>query len=507
MKRALISVYDKTDIEGFARTLQSAGYSIVSSGGTARHLSKHGIEVVTISDITEFPEMLGGRVKTLHPRIFGGILARAEDEKELHEMSITPISLVVCNLYPFEAVTSKPGVTLSEAIENIDIGGVALLRAAAKNYERVGVLFDRNDYEWVGEKIASGQLTPVDRLGLARKAFTYTCRYDSLIANFLTGQSTQEQRLPSHICTPLIKTADLRYGENPHQVAAVYGTLGAAQPLPFKQHQGKKLSFINIIDLESAATMAASFDATASVVVKHTNPCGVGIGADTKQAYERALSTDPMSAFGGIIGFNREVTDETASLILNSFKEVVVAPSYADAALERFKKKKNLRIIDLSLSVADHLEYRSFFGGWLVQQADDHASKEHEWEAVSQRKPTADEMDALRLAWRVVGFVKSNAIVLANQTQTIGIGAGQMSRIDAAHLSVKKAEQANLQVQGAVLASDAFFPFRDSIDYAAEHGIPAVIEPGGSKRDQEVIEAANEHNIALIFTHRRHFRH
>jgi phosphoribosylaminoimidazolecarboxamide formyltransferase/IMP cyclohydrolase len=506
LKRALISVYDKTGIETAARRLSDMGYEIVSSGGTARFIEERGIPVVKISEATKSPEMLGGRVKTLHPHIFGGILARHEDEQELKDLGITPISVVICNLYPFESVISKPEVTIEEAIENIDIGGVTLLRAAAKNFDRVAVIFDAADYDWVLKKMAENTLTEQDRRALATKAFMYTCRYDSLIANYL-GSSGEEGELPSGLCIPLSKIADLRYGENPHQEGAVYAESGKPLELPFVQHQGKKLSYINIIDLESAYTIASSFTDPAAVIVKHTNPCGVAIGADPRQAYERALSTDPMSAFGGIIGFNREVTADAAKLITDSFKEVVIAPGFEKDALSQLAKKKNLRVIEISRDCEGVLEFRSFFGGWLVQKRDDHASNEDEWEVVSERTPTESEMAALKLGWKVVGFVKSNAIVLTSSTQTIGIGAGQMSRIDAAELSVKKAKQAGLTVRGSVLSSDAFFPFRDSIDFAAQQGITAVIEPGGSRRDKEVIEAANEHDIALIFAHRRHFRH
>lgn len=507
MKRALLSVYDKTGIASFAKKLRELDFEIVSSGGTARHLRDAGIDVIKVSDVTGSPEMLDGRVKTLHPHIFGGILARNEDEEELAGLGISPISVVVCNLYPFEAVTGKPDVTLGEAIENIDIGGVTLLRAAAKNFHRVTVIFDTADYDLVLQKLSAHDLTVEDRGALARKAFMYTCRYDSLITNYLASLADAQGPLPPSLCIPLSKIADLRYGENPHQAGAVYAELGKPTSLPFVQHQGKKLSFINIIDLESAFMIASSFNEPASVIVKHTNPCGVGIGGDASEAYERALSTDPLSAFGGIIGFNGTVTANTASLITQSFKEVVIAPSYEPEALKVLAGKKQLRVIECSSACSGEIEYRSFFGGWLVQQTDDHASEEDEWEVVSERKPSQEEFQALRLGWQVVGFVKSNAIVLTNTTRTIGIGAGQMSRIDAAELSVKKAEQAGLPVKGSVLSSDAFFPFRDSIDFAAKHGITAVIEPGGSKRDREVIDAADEHGMALIFTHRRHFRH
>lgn len=507
MKRALISVYDKRGISEFAKKLVEFGYEIISSGGTARHLKGQGIPVILGSEITKSPEMLGGRVKTLHPYIFGGILAREQDAKELKKHDIQFIDIVVCNLYPFEDVTKKSNTTLADAIENIDIGGVSLLRAAAKNFERVTVVFDREDYQWVLEKMNQNGLDNDERISLARKTFIYTCKYDSAIAQYLSQYVEKDEELPSNFCIPITKISTLRYGENPHQSAGMYRELNTDITLPFKKYQGKELSYINIIDMESALTIANSFDETTSVIVKHTNPCGVGIGNNTQEAYERALSTDPMSAFGGIIGFNRTVTGITASIITKSFKEVVIAPSFDKEALEIFKKKKNLRIIEVKTSTDNHLDCRTFFGGWLIQEKDKHVVIEEEWECVSKKKPTEKELAALRFAWKVVGFVKSNAIVITEETRTLGIGAGQMSRIDAAELAVKKAKQTGLDVKGGVLASDALFPFRDSIDFAAKEGITAVIEPGGSKRDQEVIDAADEHNIALIFTHRRHFRH
>jgi len=507
VKRALISVYDKSGIDDFAQKLVRNNYEIISSGGTAKHLSENGIKVTLVREITGTKEMLDGRVKTLHPHIFGGILAREQDGEELMKLGIGFFHMVVCDLYPFEDVVSKPDVDFENAIENIDIGGVSLIRAGAKNFERVIVISDTADFEWIAEKIEHDGVTFEERLSLAKKSFMYTTRYDSAIANFLSRQDGRDQTLPSTICIPIVKIADLRYGENPHQRGALYRELGQGTALPFEKHQGKKLSFINIIDMESAITIANSFAEVTAAIIKHTNPCGIGIGKDTLEAYQRALSTDSMSAFGGIIGLNRKVTEKTAMEIIKSFKEVVVAPSYDTGALEIFKKKKNLRIVQIDKQTYRTLDYRAFFGGWLIQETDTYEINENEWEFVSNRKPDESERNALRFAWKVVGFVKSNAIVLTDNTRTIGIGAGQMSRIDAAELAVKKAKQAGLDVKGTFLASDAFFPFRDSIDFAAKEAITAVIEPGGSKRDSEVIEAANEHNIVLVFTHRRHFRH
>ena len=451
--------------------------------------------------------MLGGRVKTLHPNIFGGILARKEDENELQKLGIGFFDIVICNLYPFEEVVKNPNVTMADAIENIDIGGVALIRAGAKNFNRVIIVSDINDYDWVFKKIESNTLSDEVRLLLAKKAFLYTTRYDSAISNFLSQKVSDEKGLPSTIGITITKVHDLRYGENPHQNASFYRELNSLNILPFEKYQGKELSFNNLIDMESVINIVNNFDEPTAVIIKHTNPCGIGKGTDIKEAYERALSTDPMSAFGGIVGFNRTVTEETASIITKSFKEVIVSPSFEKEALEIFKKKKNLRVVKIEKVTESNFDYRKIFAGWLIQEKDKYETKEDEWEYVSNRKPTDMETSALRFAWKVVGFVKSNAIVITDDTRTLGIGAGQMSRIDAAELAVKKAKQANLEIKGAVLASDAFFPFRDSIDFAAGEGITSVIEPGGSKRDREVIDAANEKNIALVFTHRRHFRH
>ena len=507
MKRALISVYDKKDIVEFAKRLVKNNYDIVSSGGTAKHLKDNGLEAREVSSITGTEEMLGGRVKTLHPFIFGGILARKEDENELQKLGIDFFDIVICNLYPFEKVVKNPDLTMTDAIENIDIGGVALLRAGAKNFERVIVVSDVADYDWIIERIEKDGLSYEERLSLAKKTFLYTSRYDSVITNFFSQKCEKEEGLPLSILISLNKKSELRYGENPHQKAGLYLEQLSEHTTPFEKYQGKELSYNNLVDIESAFTIVNSFKEPTSVIIKHTNPCGIGKGRNEKEAYEMALSTDPMSAFGGIVGFNRTVTKETASIIVKSFKEVIVAPSFEKEALEVFKKKKNLRVIKREKMKHQNLEYRRIFAGWLIQERDRHGVNESEWEFVSDRKPDEKELCALRFAWKIVGFVKSNAIVITDDTRTLGIGAGQMSRIDAVELAVKKAKQAGFEVTGAVLASDAFFPFRDSIDFASQKGIKAVIEPGGSKRDKEVIEAANEKDIILVLTHRRHFRH
>lgn len=507
MKRVLISTYDKTGLASFTRKLVDNGYEIVSTGGTSGYLTDNGLDVTEVSKITKTEEMLGGRVKTLHPNIFGGILAREGDDDTLTKYNISRFEMVICNLYPFAQVISKPDVTMDEAIENIDIGGVALLRAAAKNFKYVTVVPSIEDYDWIAEKIENEGLSYNDRTMLARKAFSYTSEYDATINSYFSQQLEEEEELPHSITVNLQKLKNLRYGENPHQKAALYSNGDKKGSEPYQKHQGKKISYNNLVDIDSAINIVNSFKETVSVVIKHTNPCGIAVGDNTKEAFQRALSTDPMSAFGGIIGFNRKVTAETASEIVKSFKEVVVAPSFEDEALEIFKKKKNLRIISTENWEKVRFDYRKTFAGWLLQERDNHKIVEEEWEFVSNQKPTQQDICALRFAWKVVGFVKSNSIVITNETKTLGIGAGQMSRIDAAELSVKKANQAELDVKNGYMASDGFFPFRDSIDFAAKMGIRAVIEPGGSIRDKEVIEAANEKNIILVLTHRRHFRH
>ena len=506
MKRVLISVYNKEGIEKFSQKLVQNNYEVVSTGGTSKYLRTKGLTVTEVSEITETEEMLGGRVKTLHPKIFGGILGRKTDKDELNKLNIAFFDMVICNLYPFEEVSKKPDVTMDDAIENIDIGGVTLIRAAAKNFERVIVVSDISDYDWLIEKIGSDNLSYEQRLSLAKKAFSYTARYDTAITNFFT-KSDKEELLPKNILIPLEKREVLRYGENSHQKAGLYKEISSTNENLFEKHQGKELSFNNFVDIDSVLHLVQCFQETTAAIMKHTNPCGVGKGENVEEAYKRALSTDPMSAFGGIVGFNRPVTKEVASLITKSFKEVVVAPSFEEEALEIFKKKKNLRIIKVKNGWCKDFDYRRIFAGWLVQERDNHKIFENEWEFVSEKKPAEKDLETLRFAWKVAGFVKSNAIVITDDIRTIGIGAGQMSRIDSAELAVKKAKQAGLEVKNKVMASDGFFPFRDSIDFAAKEGIKAVIEPGGSIRDKEVIKAANEKEIILVLTHRRHFRH
>lgn len=507
LKKVLISVYNKRGVENFAKKLVENNYKVISTGGTSKFLQKKGLDVTEVSEITGVEEMLGGRVKTLHPKIFGGILAREEDEDSLIEQNIPFFDMVVCNLYPFEEVIKEPNMTMANAIENIDIGGVALLRAAAKNFERVIVVSDISDYDWIIKKIETDGLSYDKRLSLAKKAFLRTSKYDTNITNFFAQRSGKDYGLPLNILIPLEKTTELRYGENPHQKAGLYLELLSEDNTSFKKYQGKALSYNNLVDIESAYTIVNNFEEPTSVIMKHTNPCGIGKGKDIKEAYERALSTDPMSAFGGIIGFNRTVTGETASIIVESFKEVIIAPSFEEDALEIFRSKKNLRVVQVKKIKRLDLDYRRIFAGWLIQERDKHEINEEEWEFVSKEKPNEGDLAALRFAWKVVGFVKSNAIVITDDQKTIGIGAGQMSRIDAVELAAKKAMQSGLTIKGTFLASDGFFPFRDSIDFAAKKGIKAVIEPGGSIRDKEVIEAANEKNIILVFSHRRHFRH
>ncbi len=507
MKRVLISVYDKKGVAEFARKLTANNYEIVSTGGTAKYLTENGISVIKVSSITGSPEMLGGRVKTLHPKIFGGILARENNIKEIKELGLTSFDMIVCNLYPFQEITKNKDVSMETAVENIDIGGVALLRAAAKNFERVIVVSDSNLYSWIIERIESGDMSSEERMSLAQKAFLLTSKYDTAIAKFLLYWSKTGDELPKNLLISLEKKTDLRYGENSHQKAALYVDSISHNIPAFEKYQGKELSYNNIVDMESAFLIANSFDEPAVAIIKHRNPCGVGKGKNVVEAYERALSTDAMSAFGGIVAVNRNLTIEIANAIAKSFKEVVIAPSFDANALEVFKRKKNLRVVKVKNLTSTGLDYKNTFAGWLIQQKDRYEMNENEWEIVTNRKPDENDLNAIRFAWKVVGFVKSNAIVITSDTKTIGIGAGQMSRIDAAELAVKKAKQAGLKTADTVMASDAFFPFRDSIDFAAQHAIKAVIEPGGSIRDKEVVDAANEKDIILVLTHRRHFRH
>ena len=517
VKRALVSVSDKTGIVEFCQALAQLGVSILSTGGTAKLLVKNNIDVTEVSEYTGFPEIMDGRVKTLHPKIHGALLGRrGKDDKVMDEQDITPIDLVVVNLYPFEATVSNPGCTLADAIENIDIGGPAMLRSAAKNHAFVGVVVDSDDYKNIVDELTANDrvLSGVTRYYLAQKVFAHTANYDANVSNYLGSINQDKQHLdfPLTYTMQFHKKQDLRYGENPHQTAAFYiqpkppaGTLASAEQL-----QGKELSYNNIADTDAALECVMSFDETACVIVKHANPCGVALGENILQAYEHAYQTDPTSAFGGIIAFNRELDAETAkSIIGRQFVEVIIAPEVGSQALTVLSEKENIRILKSGKreTVIHQLNLKRVSGGLLVQDNDLGSITRNDLKVVSKRNPTDKELDDLLFAWTVVKYVKSNAIVYAKNKQTIGIGAGQMSRVYSARIAAIKAEDENLDVNASVMASDAFFPFRDGIDSAAKIGVSAVIQPGGSVRDEEVIAAANEHDIAMVFTSMRHFLH
>ncbi|MDA8016573.1 MAG: bifunctional phosphoribosylaminoimidazolecarboxamide formyltransferase/IMP cyclohydrolase [Thermoanaerobaculia bacterium] len=515
VQRALISVYDKTGLDDFARALAALGVELLSTGGTQRYLEAAGIPVRSVSEITEHPEILGGRVKTLHPRIHGGILAdrtRAGHLTELQEHSIQPIDLVVCNLYPFEATVAS-GADDAEIIEMIDIGGPTMIRAAAKNHRSVLAVVDPGDYPQVQAALEDGELTVPEALlrALAVKAFRHTQRYDSAIAGWMARQiEDPELRFPRRRQLELKLEDTPRYGENPHQSAAVYSMLGGPGVLgDFEQLQGKALSYNNFLDADAARALVAHFDEPAVVIVKHNNPCGVGTGRDLVEAYERALSCDPLSAFGSIIAINRSVGTKLAEAMKKLFIEVIVTPGVTDEGRSRLSAKKNLRVLVCPpyRPASGDVEWRGIDGGFLAQTPDAAADDPAEWQVVTKRAPNAEEQSALELAWRVCRGVKSNAIVLANAHQTVGIGAGQMSRVDSCHLSVRKAREARLPLDGTAAASDAFFPFRDGLDVLAQAGITAVVQPGGSKRDDEVVAAADEQGLAMVITGHRHFRH
>ncbi len=519
IRRALISVSDKTGIVDFARDLKSFNFEIISTGGTAATLRDAGIEVTEVSDITGFPEIMEGRVKTLHPKIHGGLLGRrGEDEDVMSEHGIPAIDMLVVNLYPFERTVAQPDCRLDEAIENIDIGGPAMIRAAAKNHERVTVVVDAGDYPAVVRDLEQNRGTVGDdtRQRLAIQAFAHTARYDTAVSAALTrlSEGEQEPAFPQKLTTAFRKLSDMRYGENPHQQAAFYADLQAPAGTiaTAVQHQGKPLSYNNVADADAAIECVKTFaEEPACVIVKHGNPCGVATGENNLEAYDRAFATDPGSAFGGIIAFNSHLDDvATRSIIDRQFVEVLIAPSFSDAALAAAGERKNLRLLATGTwpqAAHAQMDYRRVTGGLLVQDRDIRIVEEAELEFPTRRKPEARELRDLMFAWRVARFVKSNAIVYAANGQTLGIGAGQMSRVDSARIAAIKAEQAELSLENAVMASDAFFPFRDGIDAAAEKGVRAVIQPGGSRRDQEVIEAADEHGMTMAFTGMRHFRH
>lgn len=551
IKRALISVSDKTGIVDFAKNLKNFGVEIISTGGTAKTLRESGVEVTDVADVTGFPEMMDGRVKTLHPKIHGAFLAlrdNAEHREAMRAHEIEPIDLVVVNLYPFEETIEKPDVTLEDAVEQIDIGGPAMIRSASKNWRDVAVVTDARLYEELVKEMSEteGALSMATRRRLAALAFTRTSFYDLAISGYLAEQLTpadldflaplnpfgnlafveiedeseepdeeefdtedRSENLPSLISIGLAKIEDLRYGENPHQKAALYESGEEGGIANAEQLHGKEMSFNNYIDAEAAWRIAADFEELAVAIIKHTNPSGVGLGASSLEAYERALATDPVSAFGGIVALNRPADRAVAEAINQVFTEVVIAPDFDAEALEIFRKKKNLRVLKVrpAAETGDRLEYRQISGGFLVQEQDLFGVRKAHLNVVSRRQPTEEEIRAMLLAWKVCKHVKSNAIVFASDVQTIGVGAGQMNRVDSVRIAAMRAERTDLQIEGAALASDAFFPFRDNVDEAAKIGISAIIQPGGSMRDEDSIKAADEHDLAMIFTGYRHFKH
>jgi phosphoribosylaminoimidazolecarboxamide formyltransferase / IMP cyclohydrolase len=517
IRRALLSVSDKTGLLELARELARRNVEILSTGGTAKLLADAGIAVKEVARHTGFPEIMDGRVKTLHPKIHGGLLGRrGTDDAVMKTHDIAPIDLLVVNLYPFAATVARPDCTYEQAVENIDIGGPAMVRAAAKNHESVAVVVDPADYRGILDELAtnSGATTLAMRSRLAAKAYAHTARYDAMVSSYLLARhAVPTEQFPGTLPLVFDKVQDLRYGENPHQQAAFYRELTArgAGVATARFVQGKDLSFNNIADADTAIECVRQFDEPACVIVKHANPCGVSVAAAVREAYEGAYRTDPTSAFGGIIAFNRALDASTARAIVDrQFVEVIAAPSIADDALSALAARPNVRVLalgDLAQPSGGSLEIRSVTGGLLVQTRDLGRVTAADVQVVTRRRPSDAEMADLLFAWRVCKFVKSNAIVYALARTTLGVGAGQMSRVYSSRLAAMKAADEKLEVAGAVMASDAFFPFRDGLDVAAEFGIKAVIQPGGSKRDTEVIAAADQHGMAMVFTGMRHFRH
>lgn len=528
IERALVSVSDKTGVAEFAKGLAALGVEILSTGGTARLLRERGLRVRDVSDVTGFPEMLDGRVKTLHPKIHGGLLAirsNATHQDQMKAHGIEPIDLVAVNLYPFEKTAAKPDVKFEELIENIDIGGPSMIRSAAKNFEDVAVIVDSSDYPAVLEEARAnlGGVSRETRARLARKAFATTAAYDTAIARTLERWAEKQAEgraarpedrngtLPENLHLNFHKLMDLRYGENPHQKAALYVDPSAAGRglAAARQLQGKELSFNNLVDLEAAWRLVCEFTEPATAIIKHTNPCGVATAATLAESYTRALGVDPVSAFGSVIAFNRSVDASTAEALAKLFVEAVVAPAYEPPALERLTAKKNLRLMDMSTTEGDEYgwQLKNIGGGLLVQTPDSFGAQSAGWKCVTNRQPTDREARALQFAWKVVKHVKSNAIVFAHDGIAVGVGAGQMSRVDSVRLAATKARELNHSLQDTVLASDAFFPFPDALEEAARAGATAVVEPGGSMRDEEVIAAADRLGLAMMFTGVRHFRH
>jgi len=552
ISRALISVSDKMGLDEFAASLAAHGVEIISTGGTARFLRDKGLAVTDISDVTGFPEMMDGRVKTLHPKVHGGLLALRDNSEHIEAMtghSIEPIDLIVVNLYPFEKTIEDKNVDLTVAVENIDIGGPAMIRSASKNWRDVAVVTDPRLYSEITAELNEneGSLSLETRARLAALAFTRTASYDLAISSYLARQLPNEDLerleplnplgdlifiesgeltgsisedtedpstgLPAFISIELAKITDLRYGENPHQRAALYKTGETGGIANAEQLHGKEMSFNNYVDAEAAWNLVSDFDERTVAIIKHTNPSGVGIGKTNEQAYRRALSTDPVSAFGGIVAFNRSVDGEVARSVTEVFTEVVIAPGFEPEAIEIFRSKKNLRVLLIADGLAPNneqrttIEYKQISGGMLVQDHDDHRLDPAELNIVSAKQPTAEQIAAMQFAWIVCKHVKSNAIVLANEYQTLGVGAGQMNRVDSVRIAAMRAERFGHSLAGSVLASDAFFPFRDNVDEAAKLGVAAIIQPGGSIKDDESIAAADQHGIVMAMTGIRHFKH
>jgi len=516
VRRALVSVSDKRDLIPFAKGLAELGIEILSTGGTCRQLREAGLDVIEVAEKTGFPEIMDGRVKTLHPVIHGGLLGRRGiDEAVMEQHGIEPIDLLVVNLYPFEQTIARDDASIEDAIENIDIGGPAMIRAASKNHDGVAVCVSPDDYDDVLAKLKDDGLSLDDRRRLAAKAYAHTASYDTAITRYLSA-SLGDDVLGERFLYSGRLSEKLRYGENPHQEAAFYidqqaapGSLASAQQL-----QGKALSYNNIADSDAALECVKQFDAPACVIVKHANPCGVAVAADILEAYGKAFSTDPTSAFGGIIAFNRPLDEKTAATIIDKqFVEVIIAPSIDDGALQACAAKKNVRVLEVGdwtaagALPATGFDFKKVSGGLLVQTSDHGIITATDLKVVTEKAPTPEQIKDMLFAWTVVKYVKSNAIIFCKDNMTIGIGAGQMSRVYSTKIAAIKAADEGLEVTGSVMASDAFFPFRDGIDAAAEHGISAIIQPGGSMRDEEVIEAANEHGLAMVFTGMRHFRH
>jgi phosphoribosylaminoimidazolecarboxamide formyltransferase/IMP cyclohydrolase len=527
--RALISVSDKTGIVDLAKELHALGVGLISTGGTAKLLADQGLPVTEVAEVTGFPEMLDGRVKTLHPKVHGGLLARRDTPEHMAALQahgIDTIDLLIVNLYPFEATVAKPGCTLADAIENIDIGGPAMVRSAAKNWKDVGIVTDASQYaDVIAELKASGKLSDKLRFALSVAAFNRISQYDGAISNYLSSVNFEAEKLSEEYVPEraqfsgqfneqYVKVQDLRYGENSHQQAAWYCDLApaAGSLATGVQLQGKELSYNNIADADAAWECVKSFDNSACVIVKHANPCGVAVGANPLEAYSKAFQTDPTSAFGGIIAFNRPVDKAAAEAVSKQFVEVLMAPDFSAEALEVFKSKVNVRLMKIALpasygDVRNALETKRVGSGLLLQSADNHELALADLKIVTAKQPTPEELHDLLFAWKVAKFVKSNAIVFCKNGMTMGVGAGQMSRLDSARIASIKAEAAKLSLQHTVVASDAFFPFRDGLDVVVDAGATCVAQPGGSMRDQEVIDAANEHGVAMVFTGVRHFRH